>query len=122
MLEEKREIAGSSWILAYDSFEPEEEGLREVLSLWQCNYVVVRRDYGSNMLRAEADCLNRTARTGSRRARSSRMIHALRPPCAAIGQFSTSPHGGGGQQPRHSVGGYDLCARQDKKEEHARRP
>jgi hypothetical protein len=34
MLEEKREIAGSSWILAYDSFEPEEEGLREVLSLW----------------------------------------------------------------------------------------
>ncbi len=56
MLEEKREIAGSSWILAYDSFEPEEEGLREVLSLWQCNYVVVRRDYVPNMLRAEADC------------------------------------------------------------------
>jgi hypothetical protein len=32
MLKEKRETAGSNWIPACDSFEPEEEGLREVLS------------------------------------------------------------------------------------------
>jgi trehalose/maltose hydrolase-like predicted phosphorylase len=29
MLEEKRETAGSNWTLAYDSFEHEEEALRE---------------------------------------------------------------------------------------------
>jgi hypothetical protein len=29
MLEEKRETARANWTLAYDSFEPEEEALRE---------------------------------------------------------------------------------------------
>ena len=42
MLEEKRETTGSTWTLAYDSFEPEEEGLREALTSTGNGYFCTR--------------------------------------------------------------------------------
>src|ERR671926_1289792 len=42
MLEEKRETAGSNWTLAYDSFDPEEEGLREALTSTGNGYFCTR--------------------------------------------------------------------------------
>jgi trehalose/maltose hydrolase-like predicted phosphorylase len=42
MLEEKREITGSNWTLAYDSFKPEEEGLREALTSTGNGYFCTR--------------------------------------------------------------------------------
>jgi trehalose/maltose hydrolase-like predicted phosphorylase len=42
MLEEKRETIGSNWTLAYDSFEPEEEGLREALTSTGNGYFCTR--------------------------------------------------------------------------------
>ena len=42
MLEEKRGTAGSTWTLAYDSFEPEEEGLREALTSTGNGYFCTR--------------------------------------------------------------------------------
>jgi trehalose/maltose hydrolase-like predicted phosphorylase len=51
MLEEKRETAGTDWTLAYDSFEPEEEGLREALTSTGNGYFCTR----GNLAWAEAD-------------------------------------------------------------------
>jgi trehalose/maltose hydrolase-like predicted phosphorylase len=42
MLEEKRETTGSDWTLAYESFEPEEEGLREALTSTGNGYFCTR--------------------------------------------------------------------------------
>jgi trehalose/maltose hydrolase-like predicted phosphorylase len=42
MLEEKGEIVGSNWTLAYDSFDPEEEGLREALTSTGNGYFCTR--------------------------------------------------------------------------------
>src|SRR5918998_4005131 len=42
MLEEKRETAQSNWTLAYDSFEPEQEGLREALTSTGNGYFCTR--------------------------------------------------------------------------------
>src|SRR5215211_4263561 len=42
MLEEKTETIGSNWTLAYDSFEPEEEGLREALTSTGNGYFCTR--------------------------------------------------------------------------------
>ena len=42
MLKEKRETAGSNWTLAYDSFEPQEEGLREALTSTGNGYFCTR--------------------------------------------------------------------------------
>ncbi len=42
MLEERREIAASNWTLAFDSFEPEEEGLREALTSTGNGYFCTR--------------------------------------------------------------------------------
>jgi trehalose/maltose hydrolase-like predicted phosphorylase len=42
MLEEKRETTGSTWTLAYDSFEPQEEGLREALTSTGNGYFCTR--------------------------------------------------------------------------------
>jgi trehalose/maltose hydrolase-like predicted phosphorylase len=42
MLEEKRETAGSNWTLAYDSFDTEEEGLREALTSTGNGYFCTR--------------------------------------------------------------------------------
>jgi len=42
MLEEKKETTGSTWTLAYDSFEPEEEGLREALTSTGNGYFCTR--------------------------------------------------------------------------------
>ena len=42
MLEEKRETTGSTWTLAYDSFVPEEEGLREALTSTGNGYFCTR--------------------------------------------------------------------------------
>jgi trehalose/maltose hydrolase-like predicted phosphorylase len=42
MLEEKRETIGSNWTLAYDSFVPEEEGLREALTSTGNGYFCTR--------------------------------------------------------------------------------
>jgi trehalose/maltose hydrolase-like predicted phosphorylase len=42
MLEEKREIGASNWTLAYDSFVPEEEGLREALTSTGNGYFCTR--------------------------------------------------------------------------------
>jgi trehalose/maltose hydrolase-like predicted phosphorylase len=42
MLEEKRETTGSDWKLAYESFEPEEEGLREALTSTGNGYFCTR--------------------------------------------------------------------------------
>src|SRR5829696_8573068 len=42
MLEEKRETTGSDWTLAYDSFDPEEEGLREALTSTGNGYFCTR--------------------------------------------------------------------------------
>jgi trehalose/maltose hydrolase-like predicted phosphorylase len=42
MLEEKRETTGSTWTLAYDSFIPEEEGLREALTSTGNGYFCTR--------------------------------------------------------------------------------
>jgi trehalose/maltose hydrolase-like predicted phosphorylase len=38
----KREIVGSKWTLAYDSFDPEEEGLREALTSTGNGYFCTR--------------------------------------------------------------------------------
>jgi len=46
MLEEKRETAGSNWTLAYDSFEPEEEALREALTSTGNGYFSTRGALG----------------------------------------------------------------------------
>ncbi len=51
MLEEKRETTGSNWTLAYDSFEPEEEGLREALTSTGNGYFCTR----GTLTWAEAD-------------------------------------------------------------------
>jgi trehalose/maltose hydrolase-like predicted phosphorylase len=51
MLEEKREAAGSNWTLAYDSFDPEEEGLREALTSTGNGYFCTR----GTLAWAEAD-------------------------------------------------------------------
>jgi trehalose/maltose hydrolase-like predicted phosphorylase len=42
MLEEKRETVESNWTLAYDSFEPEQEGLREALTSTGNGYFCTR--------------------------------------------------------------------------------
>src|SRR5215204_1127561 len=42
MLEEKRETIESNWTLAYDSFDPEEEGLREALTSTGNGYFCTR--------------------------------------------------------------------------------
>src|SRR3712207_6693202 len=42
MLEAKGEIVGSNWTLAYDSFDPEEEGLREALTSTGNGYFCTR--------------------------------------------------------------------------------
>ncbi|MEJ7843156.1 MAG: glycosyl hydrolase family 65 protein [Rubrobacter sp.] len=42
MLEDKRGTAGSNWTLAFDSFEPEEEGLREALTSTGNGYFCTR--------------------------------------------------------------------------------
>src|SRR3712207_8880063 len=42
MLEEKRETTGSTWTLLYDSFDPEEEGLREALTSTGNGYFCTR--------------------------------------------------------------------------------
>jgi trehalose/maltose hydrolase-like predicted phosphorylase len=42
MLEEKRETTGTNWTLAYDSFDPEEEGLREALTSTGNGYFCTR--------------------------------------------------------------------------------
>src|SRR5215204_7763265 len=42
MLEEKKKITGSTWTLAYDSFEPAEEGLREALTSTGNGYFCTR--------------------------------------------------------------------------------
>src|SRR3712207_8701155 len=42
MLEEKRETLESKWTLAYDSFDPEEEGLREALTSTGNGYFCTR--------------------------------------------------------------------------------
>jgi trehalose/maltose hydrolase-like predicted phosphorylase len=46
MLEEKRETAGANWTLAYDSFEPEEEALREALTSTGNGYFCTRGALG----------------------------------------------------------------------------
>ncbi len=46
MLEEKRETAGSNWTLAYDSFDPAEEGLREALTSTGNGYFCTRGALG----------------------------------------------------------------------------
>jgi trehalose/maltose hydrolase-like predicted phosphorylase len=51
MLEEKRETAGSNWTLAYNSFVPEEEGLREALTSTGNGYFCTR----GTLAWAEAD-------------------------------------------------------------------
>ena len=42
MLEERKETTGSTWTLAYDSFEPAEEGLREALTSTGNGYFCTR--------------------------------------------------------------------------------
>jgi trehalose/maltose hydrolase-like predicted phosphorylase len=42
MLEEKRETIESNWTLAYDSFDPKEEGLREALTSTGNGYFCTR--------------------------------------------------------------------------------
>src|ERR671920_776228 len=42
MLEEKRETVESTWTLAYDAFDPEEEGLREALTSTGNGYFCTR--------------------------------------------------------------------------------
>src|ERR671939_2106364 len=42
MLEEKRETIESTWTLAYDSFDPEEQGLREALTSTGNGYFCAR--------------------------------------------------------------------------------
>jgi trehalose/maltose hydrolase-like predicted phosphorylase len=51
MLEERRETTASNWALAYDSFEPEEEGLREALTSTGNGYFCTR----GTLTWAEAD-------------------------------------------------------------------
>ena len=42
MLEERRKNTGPNWILAYDSFEPEQEGLREAITSTGNGYFCTR--------------------------------------------------------------------------------
>jgi trehalose/maltose hydrolase-like predicted phosphorylase len=46
MLEENRETAGSNWTLAYDSFDPAEESLREALTSTGNGYFCTRGALG----------------------------------------------------------------------------